>query len=196
MAKQVTGTRSQINGIWNVDVLALDAEVKEALFGAGPVTNPFTWEQHNENITFTFDDDLAVDAIQLVEDTIAAHKVAHPSRALAARKTARCAEIDQRTKELFAEGYEHAGKTFSLSLESQSNLNGAAMNAAALPYPFTINTIDDTDEYAIADADDMLALYGAAFTRKSTLIAGDAALKSAVRAAADEAAVNAVVDDR
>jgi len=57
-------------------------------------------------------------------------------------KKARFQEIDIKTQNLIAEGFEFNGNTFSLSLISQFNINVIKNNKANFDYPLDVSTID------------------------------------------------------
>jgi len=105
-------------------------------------------------------------------------------------------EIDTRTGELIALGFTYSTKQFSLSTNAQINLTGADNARTDLTYPITFNTIDDLDTYDVTDATDMHDMYLQALGTKKTHLDSGTALKDSIRAAADIAAVDAVVDNR
>jgi hypothetical protein len=113
-------------------------------------------------------------------------------------KQTRYAEIDARTDELIAAGFTYASKQFSLSLASQNKMMGThqVKDDPALTYPVEWNTIDDTDSYSIADAADLDAFYLQALGTVRAHLDSGTSLKNSIRAAADTAAVDAVVDSR
>lgn len=117
---------------------------------------------------------------------------------LAALKQYRFAGIDTRTDELIAEGFTYASEQFSLSLKAQNRMMGThqVKSGAGLVYPIEWNTIDDTDMYSIPDATDLAAFYLTGLEAYRAHVDSGTALKTLVRAAATEVAINAVVDSR
>lgn len=128
-------------------------------------------------------------------------------------KAERIAAIDAKTVELIGAGFQHAGKTFSLSMESQINWTNIGMNPTLLTYPYEISTKDDSDVHAFADAAEVQAAYGVAVGTKEAHIGGGRDVKKQVVAITNDlgqpdvppnyhdadaakAAVAAVVDPR
>ena len=107
-------------------------------------------------------------------------------------------QIDARTGELIKQGFQHQGKTFSLSQNAQINILGLdnAKDDPAMAYPIKYNTIDDLDSYDVVDAADVHTMYMAALGTKKAHVDSGTALKQQVRDAVDIAAVNAIVDNR
>jgi hypothetical protein len=106
--------------------------------------------------------------------------------------------IDARTEELIALGFTYASKVFSLSIPSQSKMTAAHQikDDVAFIYPVVWNTISDDSTYSIADATDMGGFYMTAIGTIRARLDSGTALKDSARAAADIAAVDAVVDTR
>lgn len=131
-----------------------------------------------------------------------------PAETLAALKHERYMEIDGKTTALIASGFSFAGKVFSLSEQAQKNMLGvltAVVNAKAsgtLPqfeamfFPLTFNTLDDQSTHDVVTTADFENFYNTAMGTVRAHLDGGTGLKNAVRAAADAAAVNAVVDER
>ncbi len=110
-------------------------------------------------------------------------------------------EIDQRTSDLIAEGFQFpptTGLVFSLSAEAQTNLLGleSARLDPAFTYPVNWNSIDDEAVYAIPDADTAHSFYLTALGTIRAWKDSGTALKDQVRAATTPAEVAAVVDNR
>lgn len=106
--------------------------------------------------------------------------------------------IDARTSELIEQGFSYASKTFSLSGNAQTNILAifTTRSHAALTYPIAYSTIDDLDSYNIVDATDAENMYLTALATKRGHLDSGNALKDSIRAAVDEAGVDAVVDNR
>jgi hypothetical protein len=106
--------------------------------------------------------------------------------------------IDRRTGELIEGGYVYSTKTFSFSPNAQINIVAlfATKDNPALIYPIKYNTIDDLDTYDIANAADLEGMYLTALGTKKAHLDSGTVFKDAVRAAVDEAGVDAVIDNR
>lgn len=117
---------------------------------------------------------------------------------LAERKTEKCAEIKVRTRELAAQGFVFAGKTFPLDDEAVDRIVGTqpGRSNAGFTYPLRWNTIDDSDVFEIVDADTLHAFYLTALGTYRSHVDSGTALKDQVRAAVTIAAVDGVVDSR
>lgn len=116
-------------------------------------------------------------------------------------QTQRMLEIDARTDQLFAQGFEYpadSGKVFSLSVQSQMKITSAFLlrEQPAFVYPVRWNTRDNSDAHEMADAAALAAFYMAAVGTARAHLDSGTALKDAIRAATTTAEVNAVVDDR
>lgn len=117
---------------------------------------------------------------------------------LAEVKAAKYAAIDARTVELIEQGFVFGGQTYSLSLPAQTTWLGLDQlrSDPALTYPVVVNTLDDGATGSLPDA---ATVHGFFLTAVGTYRGhkdSGTALKDQVRAAADEAAVNAIVDTR
>ena len=107
-------------------------------------------------------------------------------------------EINVRTTELIAGGYTWASKQFPLSTNGQINLLGL-VNAAQLgilTFPIDLNTLDDEDRHPIDDVTEVYNIFGTALGTKKAYLDGGTALKDSIMSAVDEAAVQAIVDNR
>jgi hypothetical protein len=106
--------------------------------------------------------------------------------------------IDRRTGELIGQGFSYATKQFSLSPGAQTNILALdnTKDDPALTYPIKYNNIDDTDTYEVVDAADLHNMYLTALATKKGHLDSGTVLKDQVRAAVDEAGVDAVVDNR
>lgn len=118
---------------------------------------------------------------------------------LADYKALRYHEIDNKTGELVAQGFEYpasSGNIFSLSQNAQINISALNQSRDELSYPIIYNTIDDVNEYNVIDVTDMHNMYLTALATKKASIDSGSALKAQVRAAVDRAEVDAVIDNR
>ncbi len=118
---------------------------------------------------------------------------------LADYKKLRLNEIDNRTQELILQGFSFGSpvETFSLSEPAQTNWIGLkqAADAGMITFPTSVSTKDD-GEYSIADAAELANFYGAGLAAKKSHLDSGRSLKISINSAADEAAVDAVVDSR
>jgi hypothetical protein len=106
--------------------------------------------------------------------------------------------IDDRTQEIIKLGYTFATKQFSLSANAQTNILALdnTRDDPALTYPIEYNTIDDADNFMINDSATLHGMYLTALATKKGVVDSGTALKDQVRAAVDEAGVDAVIDNR
>ena len=112
-------------------------------------------------------------------------------------KARRYEEVDKRTQELISEGFVYDSVTFSLSSMAQTNWIGMkqAADLSLLTYPFAVSTKDD-GEYELDDLADLDAFYQTALGVKITHLGSGRALKVSIKDAVDEAALDAIVDNR
>lgn len=127
---------------------------------------------------------------------------------LADLKAARFVEIDTKTSALIGEGFVFQDKTFSLSSQAQNNMlgvkaaiadhraSGSIVAFEAAFFPITFNTLDDNDTVKLVTVDDYESFYDTGMSVVRTHLDGGTALKSAIRAAATKAELDAIVDNR
>lgn len=108
---------------------------------------------------------------------------------------ARLAQVDQRTQELIAQGFSHAGKVFSLSLPAQ-NYWADIVNLPAENFPVEVNTLDDTSTHFVLDLAEAGVMKGAAMAAVLTALASGTAVKNQLRAATTPAELDAIEDTR
>lgn len=148
-----------------------------------------------------FSDDLSKLQIES-EDTLASIQAIvdlHDGpNSLAIYKKNKFIQIDGRTEELIASGFQYAGKTFSLSMNAQAKMMGINQirSENEVVYPIRWNTKDDNDYYEIQNANDMRAFYLTGVGTYRAHVDAGTALKDLVRAATSKAEVDAVVDPR
>lgn len=108
------------------------------------------------------------------------------------------AQIDLRTGELIATGYNFAGKQFSLSANAQTNILAmfATKDHPLFTYPVGYNTIDDHEVFSIDSSATLEGMYMTALGTKKAYLDSGTDLKAAVRAATTKAEVDAIVDPR
>jgi len=123
---------------------------------------------------------------------------AHGDDPLELAKNRKLAAIDARTSEMIGDGFVYASKQFSLSLPSQSKMIGSHQikDNPALVYPLKWNTKNDDDSHELNNAAELDGFYLTALGTIRARLDSGTELKDQVRAAADIAAVDAVVDDR
>lgn len=137
----------------------------------------------------------------VVSEMNQSEKDTEDASSLGALKISRYAEIDSRTAELIAVGFEYpvsSGDIFSLSLEGQSNIHGAytSRNLTEFTYPVKWLTKDDGSSISLTDAAAIEDFFlGALSTIRGHKDSGSD-LKEQIRNAATKAAVDALVDTR
>jgi hypothetical protein len=145
-------------------------------------------------VRLTFDPDPSgaqlTDIAALVEDQIIA---CFPLEEAKAKKFA---EIDSRTRELVSEGFTHAGKVCSLSVQAQLAILGLYIVRASLTYPISWNTKDDFDAVSLADEAAVEAFFAEAIAAIRAPLDSGTAIKTNTRAAANRDAVKAISDNR
>jgi hypothetical protein len=133
-------------------------------------------------------------SVVAVENDILINDGTPKSLSLADYKQLRYNEIDAKTNELISPGFVYDSKTFSLSSNAQSNWNVLKDEEAEFTWPVDISTID-SDTYSLSQAN-LGAFWGAGMTFMKGHLDTGRALKKSVYDAANEAAVDAVVDTR
>ena len=113
---------------------------------------------------------------------------------LAAYKQNRYNEIDLKTGALIIAGFTYDSKTFSLSINAQTNWNTLKDQESEFTWPVDVTTIDN-DTYSLVQAN-----LGAFWTAGKDAVKGHLdsgrTLKKSVFDAADKVAIDAVVDTR
>lgn len=108
-------------------------------------------------------------------------------------KNVRYVEIDLRTQELIEVGFPWAGLTFSMSTSAQINWSNFPNLPSAL---FPLPIMDKTENlYMLAEAD-RTNFYLSALDYKNTQLQSGSILKGQIKACADEACVQSIVDNR
>lgn len=145
---------------------------------------------------------------------VAAQRVQADWNVLADLKYKKMQEFDVRTAELIEEGYEN-GIVYDLRLPHQMFLSGLRirLNKARLAdeiwgesteeadfttahFPLYVNSLDNMTEITLFDGGDFEEYYDMLSDAVEAIEAGGNTLKNSVRAAANKAAVDAVVDGR
>jgi len=106
--------------------------------------------------------------------------------------------IDERTRQMISEGFDHDNRHFSLSAQAQMNLDGVQMAAekSIINFPHKMSTDDDGIEYELADQGALDVVYGKAVGKIKQCMDGGRDLKNAVMAATTVEDVRAVADER
>lgn len=115
-------------------------------------------------------------------------------QSLSAKKESRFIEIDIKTGQLIAAGFSFDSQTFSLSANAQANWNTLKSQESEFTWPVEISTADN-NTYSLAQVDLSTFWQTGRDTVKGHLDSGRS-LKKQVYDAANEAAVDAVVDTR
>lgn len=148
-----------------------------------------------DTVSILFDSQISAGEKTALDAIVAAH-------ALTATKKAKFAAIDDRTRELIAEGFTHLGKVFSQSTNAQlaCGTMGAMIGNSLLvepdDFPIVLNTIDDLDTISLPDIAAAKAFFDSMGTSSRLHIASGTSLKDDVRAAGTVAAVQAITDSR
>jgi hypothetical protein len=186
-------TRTATDGLWDLYPGPLAVAIEAAL-----PAKAFVVRATGTAVEAVFDDELSAGEITTLDASVEAARVA--PNALALLKEKRKEEIDTRTNELITAGFQHAGKTFSLSQNAQIKWMGGyslrAFFTAAAAYPLTVNTKDDMDTHDVADEAEMAVIWQTVGVSVLTILGGDTFLKGLVNAATTIAEVDAVVDSR
>ena len=111
-------------------------------------------------------------------------------------KVAAMDKVDARSGELISAGYTFSSKQFSLSINGQINILATDVSNADMTFPFDYNTIDNLDKLVVTDATMLHNMYLTALATKKAHLDSGTTFKDSIRAAADKAAVDAVVDTR
>jgi hypothetical protein len=117
-------------------------------------------------------------------------------KSLVDNRAQRISEIDAKTRELIAKGFEHSEMTFSLSANAQHKITHLDSLKGSLSYPVSVENIDSTGQLSLADSSDVAAWAEAARARLQVVLDGGASLKQQARDASTIAAVRGVVDSR
>jgi hypothetical protein len=176
----------------NVDAIQLVDEINVALPG-----KPIGVVERKTQIEVIHNDGDLLSGDKTTLDTVVSdHKVNASVRSLDISKESRKEEIDRKTRNLIAEGFTYSAKVFSMSANAQSKWHALHADRANHTYPVVILTMDETDEVSLADTLAVEAFYTAMVTEVRGHIDSGATLKKSIRDAADQAAIDAVVDGR
>lgn len=122
--------------------------------------------------------------------------IEYPAPAFSAIKSSRATTVNGKTDSLIAAGFTVDGKTFSASDTAQLKWLGMYTSRADLSYPVTVPTKDDLSFVSLIEAADIATYYAALLARIQTVLSGGVTLKALIAAAPDQAALDAIVDNR
>jgi len=111
-------------------------------------------------------------------------------------KLARRSSVDNKSVALIGAGFTVDGKTFSASDTAQLKWLGMYTSRADLSYPVTVPAKDDLSFVSLIEAADIATYYAALLARIQTVLSGGVTLKAQIAAATNQAALDAIVDDR
>lgn len=134
------------------------------------------------------------DSVVKVQSDVLVNDGTAKSLALPDYKQLRHNEIDGNTKALIGAGFTYDSKTFSASINAQTNWNTLKDQEAEFTWPVNISTLDN-DEYSLTAANLDAFWIAARDAIKGHLDSGRT-LKKTIFDAANESAVDAVVDSR
>lgn len=104
--------------------------------------------------------------------------------------------IDARSDGLIASGFPFEGSVFSLSVEAQVRYSTMLMLAAALPYPLTINSLDDRTSVDLLSEQHTQAFCMTAMGYVKGVVDSGSVQKSLVREMTDTAELTVYQDPR
>lgn len=116
-----------------------------------------------------------------------------PVVALDQLKEERYSQVDQRTGELITQGFPFAGHTFSMSINAQINWSNFPNIPDAL---FPLNIMDVNESVFVCSLANKMNFYFTALNWKNQALQSGSILKGQIKACADDACVNAIVDNR
>ena len=135
------------------------------------------------------------------DETILDGIVAVQTTQLEINRAAKIQAIDRQSTRLMDEGFAYDGRIFSMSSLSQIKL--LSLRTAAIAgvlidpdhYPIAYACLDE-HAYDIANETALVAMFDAGFNTAKTILASGATLKDQCMDAADQAALDAIVDNR
>jgi len=150
-----------------------------------------------DTLKVTFSEALDAADKTILDNLVSGHVPEPDPSTLEQVKLDACAAVDRRTGELIAAGFTYDSTLFSLSEVAQINWVGLKVSDqnAMITYPFGVTTKDDS-EYLIQNTSDLSDFFIAGVGVKIGHLQTGRALKVSIKAAVDEAAVAAVVDNR
>lgn len=111
-------------------------------------------------------------------------------------KDHRFEEINERSRDLIANGHVYNGNVFSLSENAQRNLLGLFSSKDYLNYPFEYRTKNDLDKVFLNNATDITNFYFSAMGTIQQHLGTGNALKQQVKDCTTELEVQAIIDNR
>lgn len=108
-------------------------------------------------------------------------------------KNYRYQQVDEKTGSLIGAGFSFDGRTFSMSLNAQINWS----NFPNLPDGlFPLNIMDITENVYVLALANKINFYLSALNYKNAQLQSGSILKGQIKACADDACVNAIIDNR
>lgn len=118
----------------------------------------------------------------------------HIAISLSDKKAAKIIAIDERTDAIISNGFTFDGNRFSLSIQAQMNWSALFSMQSLMSFPIGVTTLDNTT-YSLSFAN-LIPFIGTGMAVVKNAIGSGRALKIAADNAADQAALDAVVDSR
>jgi len=143
-------------------------------------------------LSIYFENELST-AEQQTLDTLVSE---HNPETLEEAKQRKCEEIDDRTAELVADGFEFNGVVFSGSVESQSRVIGAYTARAFATYPIRWMSKDDSTYVDLVDESMLTSFFLIGFGTLKAKIDVGSTLKIQVSGANSVEEVNSITDPR
>ena len=178
-----------------VDMLTLDAEIK-ATVGLETCSG-ITFNETTQVVTSVFPAEIDADQIADFQAAVDAHVATN----LDAQRRDKLAAIDYQTMVLIAPGFTHDAKQFSLSINAQLKWTELVAGIAAglivdpTDYPIDVSALDES-KYVLADEVEAKAIAKACGDRVKYILTEGTDLKDDAKNAVDQAALDAVVDNR
>lgn len=146
------------------------------------------------------EDDLSLEQISALDDTVAQAKLDIAASVLDRLKGFKLAEIAERTQELIVAGFSFGGKVMPMHTEARVNYGHIWQFRDKLvlmgAFPMNLVTLDDADVLTINDLLELEAFVDGALGSATAVLLSDVPLKQAVAAATTVEELNAVVDPR
>lgn len=157
-----------------------------------PDPEAIAFSNDGTTLTLSFELDLSPTQIDTLDDIISSHD----PQVLEVLKRDRKKEIDKRTMEIIAEGFEFAGITFSGSVESQNRIMAVFITGVNAPFPVRWMSKDDTTYLDITDATMMAQFFYTGLGALKAKIDLGTNLKIQINSANSVEEVNSITDPR
>lgn len=143
-------------------------------------------------LIIAFENELSSEQLIILNNLINIHDPA----TLEELKIQRRKEIDERTTELVADGFEFNGIIFSGSVESQSRIMASILAKDIIEYPIKWMSKDDTTYLLITNVEMLTAFFATGLGTLKYKIDLGSNLKTAIEDATTIEEVNAIIDPR